>query len=72
MTYDAFSAHTLQVSFDNVVTLNILEHFLEILKSDAFCGYGYCAEMVERDSDVLVNKIKPGRLAVGRAPHHYF
>ena len=37
-----------------------IRNFLDILKSDAFCGYGYLAEMVERDFDVLVKKNKAG------------
>ena len=39
-----------------------IQNFLNILKSDAFCGYGYLAEilMVERDFDALVKKSKEG------------
>ena len=39
-----------------------IQNFLKILKSDAFCGYGYFAEilMVERDFDALVKKNKEG------------
>ena len=35
-----------------------IRNFLEILKSADFCGYGYLAEMVERDFDALVKKNK--------------
>lgn len=37
-----------------------IRKFLKILKSDNFCGYGYLAEMVERDSEALVKKNKAG------------
>ena len=39
-----------------------IQNFLNILTYDAFCRYGYLAEilMVERDFDVLVKKNKAG------------
>ena len=47
-----------------------IQNFLNILKSDDCCGYGYLAEMVERDSDALVKKNKAGMTS--RGPPHYF
>ena len=37
-----------------------IQNFLKILKYDAFCRYGYLAEilMVERDFDALLRKTK--------------
>ena len=52
-------------------SISDIQNFLKILKSDAFCGYGYLAEMVERDSDALVEKKKAGMNSGSRAPHHF-
>ena len=41
-------------------SISDIRNFLNILKSDDFCGYGYLAEMVERDFDALVKKNKAG------------
>ena len=41
-------------------SISDIQNFLEILKSDDFCGYGYLAEMVESDFDALVKKKKAG------------
>ena len=41
-------------------SISNIQNFLKILKTDAFCGYGYLAEMVERDSDTLVEKNEAG------------
>ena len=41
-------------------SISNIQNFLKILKTDAFCGYGYLAEMVERDSDALVEKNEAG------------
>ena len=41
-------------------SISDIRNFLNILKSDVFCGYGYLAEMVERDFDTLVKKKKAG------------
>ena len=37
-------------------SISDIRNFLEILKSNDFCGYSYLAEMVERDFDALVKK----------------